>query len=195
MKGKKNLLVIPDCHAAPEYDNDRFTALGKFIVDEQPDIIVCLGDFGDMPSLSSYDKGTKGFEGRRFKKDVESVGKAGDFVNVRDCCGWPSEKRMFIIGFFRNNTSDFSLIGMTGHIRGCGQTALESDQKDENVENKEKPDEQALAWICRVLTHDINIPSSGPIIKPITSSRSSLSMGKNSPKKTIVLTGKYFYLY
>ena len=60
MKGKRNLLVIPDCHAAPEYDNDRFTALGNFIVDEQPNIIVCLGDFGDMPSLSSYDKGTKG---------------------------------------------------------------------------------------------------------------------------------------
>jgi hypothetical protein len=26
-----------------------------------------------MPSLSSYDKGTKGFEGRRYKKDVEAV--------------------------------------------------------------------------------------------------------------------------
>jgi predicted MPP superfamily phosphohydrolase len=64
MKGKKNLLVIPDCHAAPEYDNDRFTALGNYIVKEQPDIIVCLGDFGDMPSLSSYE---------RYKKDVNSV--------------------------------------------------------------------------------------------------------------------------
>ena len=26
-----------------------------------------------MPSLSSYDKGTKGFEGRRYKKDVNAV--------------------------------------------------------------------------------------------------------------------------
>ena len=26
-----------------------------------------------MPSLSSYDKGTKGFEGRRYKKDVKAV--------------------------------------------------------------------------------------------------------------------------
>ena len=85
MKGKKNLLVIPDCHSAPEYDNDRFTALGKFIVDEQPDIIVCLGDFGDMPSLSSYDKGTKGFEGRRYKKDVDSILDAQDklFAPIR----------------------------------------------------------------------------------------------------------------
>jgi len=73
MKGNKNLLVIPDCHTAPEYDNDRFTALGNYIVVKQPSIIVCLGDFGDMPSLSSYDKGTKGFEGRRYSKDVDSV--------------------------------------------------------------------------------------------------------------------------
>jgi|TARA_B110000438_G_scaffold257314_1_gene265322 hypothetical protein len=64
------LLIIPDCHASPDYDNDRFTALGEFIVKEKPEVIVCLGDFADMPSLSSYDKGTKGFEGRRYQKDV-----------------------------------------------------------------------------------------------------------------------------
>ena len=36
-------------------------------------VIVCIGDMADMPSLSSYDKGTKGFEGRRYKKDVKAV--------------------------------------------------------------------------------------------------------------------------
>jgi len=72
-KEPKDLLIIPDCHAAPEYDNKRFSALGNFIVEQQPEIIVCLGDLADMPSLSSYDKGTKGFEGRRYKKDVLSV--------------------------------------------------------------------------------------------------------------------------
>ena len=68
-----DLLIIGDPHAHPDYDNDRFTALGEFIVKKQPDIIVCLGDMADMPSLSSYDKGTKGFEGRRYKKDVSAV--------------------------------------------------------------------------------------------------------------------------
>jgi hypothetical protein len=29
-----------------------------------------LGDWADMPSLCSYDKGTKGYEGRRYKQDV-----------------------------------------------------------------------------------------------------------------------------
>ena len=74
MKGqRKNMLIIPDAHAAPGYDSDRFTALGNYIVAQKPDIIVCLGDFADMPSLSSYDKGTKGFEGRRYKKDIDAA--------------------------------------------------------------------------------------------------------------------------
>ena len=68
-----NLLVIGDPHAHPDYDNSRFTALGKFIAKEKPQGIVCIGDMADMPSLSSYDKGTKGFEGRRYKKDVKAV--------------------------------------------------------------------------------------------------------------------------
>lgn len=66
------MLVIPDAHAHPDLDNDRFEWLGKFILDKKPDIVLCLGDFYDMPSLSSYDKGTKGFEGRRYKADLGS---------------------------------------------------------------------------------------------------------------------------
>jgi len=66
-------LLIGDPHAHPEHNNDRFEWLGKHIMKERPDIIVCIGDFADMPSLSSYDKGTKGFEGRRYTKDIQSV--------------------------------------------------------------------------------------------------------------------------
>ena len=70
------LLIIPDPHANPDYDNDRFKALGKFIMHEKPEVIVCLGDMADLPSLSSYDRGTKGFEGRRYRKDVEATHEA-----------------------------------------------------------------------------------------------------------------------
>jgi len=69
----KKLLIIPDCHAHPDYDNNRFDWLGNLIVEERPDTILCLGDLADMPSLSSYDKGTKGFEGRRYKHDIASA--------------------------------------------------------------------------------------------------------------------------
>lgn len=66
-------LVIGDPHANPDDPNTRFDWLGRAIMDIRPDVVVCLGDFGDMPSLSSYDKGKKSFEGRRFELDVAAV--------------------------------------------------------------------------------------------------------------------------
>lgn len=66
-------LLVGDPHAHPEYDNDRFEALGNYIMDERPDKIICIGDMADMCSLSSYDKGKKSFEGRRYKKDVAAT--------------------------------------------------------------------------------------------------------------------------
>jgi hypothetical protein len=66
-------LVIPDPHAKYGQDMRRFDWLAQIILAEKPDVIICLGDLGDMPSLSSYDRGTKGFEGRRYWKDIEAV--------------------------------------------------------------------------------------------------------------------------
>ncbi len=74
----KTHLVIPDCHAHPDHDNKRFEWLGKLILDLKPDVVVCLGDFGDMPSLCSYDRGKKGFEGRRYIKDINAIKDADD---------------------------------------------------------------------------------------------------------------------
>lgn len=71
MMSGKTILILPDAHAAAGCDNNRFEWLGHYLLDIKPDIFLCLGDFADMPSLSSYDKGTRGFEGRRYKKDVE----------------------------------------------------------------------------------------------------------------------------
>ena len=66
-------LIIPDPHASPDEDLSRFSYLGKFIASVKPDAVICIGDWADMPSLCSYDKGTKGFEGRRYKKDIEAA--------------------------------------------------------------------------------------------------------------------------
>jgi predicted phosphodiesterase len=54
-KGQRVLLVIPDAHAHPDFDNKRFDALGQFAHDLDPDYIVCLGDWYDMPSLNKHD--------------------------------------------------------------------------------------------------------------------------------------------
>lgn len=74
-QGRK-ILVIPDAHARPEHNNDRFDALGRFIVDKQPDVVVCIGDWADMPSLCLYDKGSKHAEGRRYQDDIVSANEA-----------------------------------------------------------------------------------------------------------------------
>lgn len=41
-------------------------------------MIVQIGDFADMPSLSSYDVGKKSFEGRRYVTDIEASKRAMD---------------------------------------------------------------------------------------------------------------------
>jgi hypothetical protein len=50
---------------------EHLTWAGKAICDYRPDVVVNIGDFADMPSLSTHDKvGSKYFEGLRYKKDV-----------------------------------------------------------------------------------------------------------------------------
>ena len=71
-------LVIPDSHAHPDFNNDRFDWLGHLINDVKPDVVVDIGDMFDMPSLCSYDKGTKGFEGRRYRADIAAGIEAQD---------------------------------------------------------------------------------------------------------------------
>ena len=68
--------VIPDVQFKPGNDTAFLTRIGTYLVDKQPDIIICIGDFADMPSLSSYDVGKKTFEGRRYKADVEATQQA-----------------------------------------------------------------------------------------------------------------------
>ncbi len=68
----KTHLVIPDCHANPEHNNNRADLLAKLIIDLRPDVVINLGDQWDMASLSGYDKGKKSFEGRSIQADIES---------------------------------------------------------------------------------------------------------------------------
>ena len=70
------ILVIPDCQIKPGNDFKFLEAIGNYICEKKPDIVVNLGDFADMPSLSSYDVGKKSFEGRRYKSDIEASHEA-----------------------------------------------------------------------------------------------------------------------
>ena len=66
-------LVIPDVQFRDGDDPSFLTAIGNYVVAKQPDRIICIGDFADMPSLSSYDVGTKAFEGRRYTADIAAA--------------------------------------------------------------------------------------------------------------------------
>jgi len=75
-------LFIADVQAKEGVPMEHLSWLGQYIVDKKPDVIVQIGDFADMPSLSSYDKGKKSFEGRRYKKDIAAAKQAMDLLLV-----------------------------------------------------------------------------------------------------------------
>ena len=71
------ILIIPDCQVKEGVPLEHLTWAGKAICEYRPDVVVNIGDFADMPSLSTHDvKGSKYFEGLRYKKDVEVVKQA-----------------------------------------------------------------------------------------------------------------------
>lgn len=72
--------VIPDCQVKDGVDLSYLTWVGQYIADKKPDVVVQIGDFSDMPSLSSYDVGKKSFEGRRYRKDIEVTHLAMDML-------------------------------------------------------------------------------------------------------------------
>jgi len=77
--GKKHL-VFGDAHAHPDHKNDRADWLGQLILALKPDVVIDIGDTADMPSLSSYDKGTRGFVGRSYQKDIDAHNEFQDRV-------------------------------------------------------------------------------------------------------------------
>lgn len=90
-----DILVIGDAHAEPGEDATRFPLFGRAISDLCPDVVVCIGDWADMPSLSSYDKGKKTFEGRRYRKDIMAANDALDMMESNITC---SPRRVFCVG-------------------------------------------------------------------------------------------------
>jgi hypothetical protein len=67
--------VIPDSQVKASTNLDWLRCIGEYIVAKKPDVIIHLGDFADLESLSSYDKGKKSAEGRRIQKDIDAAVK------------------------------------------------------------------------------------------------------------------------
>ena len=65
--------IIPDSQVKPNVDLSYLSWIGEYIVRKKPEVIVHLGDFSDLPSLSSYDKGKKSAEGKRLNYDIAAT--------------------------------------------------------------------------------------------------------------------------
>jgi hypothetical protein len=72
------ILVLPDVQAKSGNDFSFLTSIGNYIIAKKPDVIVNIGDFADMESLSTYDRGLKSFEGRSYQKDIWAAREAMD---------------------------------------------------------------------------------------------------------------------
>lgn len=68
----KKIIVIADTQCKSEEDLEYMKWIGHYISKKKPDVVVHIGDHYDFPSLSSYDKGSRSFEGRRLKRDIEA---------------------------------------------------------------------------------------------------------------------------
>lgn len=68
--------ILPDCQIKPGCPTAQLTWASKYCVRHKPDVIICIGDFADMESLSSYDVGKKSFEGRSYVKDIKAANHA-----------------------------------------------------------------------------------------------------------------------
>jgi len=93
-------IVIPDAQVAPGVPIDHLTWIGKYIAEEwggkKNVTIINLGDFADMESLSSYDKGKKEMEGRRYSADISAANHAWATLNapLDAVKGWKPAKHL-----------------------------------------------------------------------------------------------------
>ena len=73
-------LFIPDTQVKPgaNHPTDHIGWIGQYILDKRPDVIVMAGDWYDLPSMSSWDRGKTSakFQGRLYAEDVDAGHRA-----------------------------------------------------------------------------------------------------------------------
>jgi len=75
-------IVIPDIQVKPGVPMNHCEWIGKYIAEKKPNAVINLGDHTDMTSLSSWDRGTLDFEGRRYAGDIASSQLANDLLTA-----------------------------------------------------------------------------------------------------------------
>lgn len=166
-------LVIPDVQVKPGHDFTFLRRIGNYIVDKQPDVVICIGDFADMPSLSSYDVGKKSFEGRRYKSDIEATHSAMDTLL--------SPIREYNAKAKRNHRERYNprLVLTLGNHEDRISRAVENDPKLDGTIGLEDLKYKEFGWEVHPYLEPVVIDgiayahffTSGLLGRPVTSSR------------------------
>lgn len=96
-------IVIPDTQVKPGVPTAHLSWIGRYIAEKyagRPDVtIIQLGDHWDMPSLSSYDKGKKAMEGRRYRDDIDAGNAGFELLDapISAVDGW-NPRKVFLFG-------------------------------------------------------------------------------------------------
>lgn len=170
-------LIIPDCQVKPGVPLEHLEWLGQYIVDKRPDVIIQIGDFADMESLSSYDVGKKSFEGRRYKADIEAAyhGMAMLLCPLRELQGKlkADKKRAYTP----------RLVLTLGNHEDRITRAVDSDPKLDGTIGLQDLNYEAFGWEVYPYLQPVNIDGimyshyfpSGQLGRPCTSARAILS--------------------
>ena len=169
--------VIPDCQVKPGVPTDHLVWAAQYIVEKKPDVIVCLGDFADMPSLCSYDVGKKSFEGRRYTADIEAARKGMErFIS-------PIRKEQERLRKNKEKTWNLELYITLGNHENRINKAVDNDAKIEGVIGIKDLGYEGFGWTVVPFLKVINIDNvayshyfvSGVLGRPVTSARALLS--------------------
>lgn len=71
-------MYIPDTQVKPDVPTDHIQWAARYAATKLPARIIIGGDWADMPSLSSYDRGKRSAEGRRVLEDIDAANAALD---------------------------------------------------------------------------------------------------------------------
>lgn len=73
----KRHLIIPDAQIKPGANTEHVDWAARAIVEYEPDVVVCIGDWWDFPSLNAHSEpGSEELEGTRYQEDVEAGNEA-----------------------------------------------------------------------------------------------------------------------
>ena len=104
---KKKHAFIPDTQVTPDSPTEYLIAAGNYLADKKPDKIIMIGDWWDMPSLSSFDKkGQDGWEGKDVLSDFEAGCDAmSDFLRPIKAKRSYKPKMIFTMGNHENRVA------------------------------------------------------------------------------------------